>query len=39
MLVWGVGGQTLANTYNKLSIKRSFLCTLHFGGVRGFAKT
>ena len=33
----GVGGQTFANTYNKLSIKKVF-CTLHFGGVTGFAK-
>ena len=35
----GSGGQTLANTYNKLSIKMSFCRTLRFGVFTGFAKT
>ena len=33
-----LGEQTLANTYNKLSIKKN-LCTVHFGGVTDFSKT
>ena len=35
----GWGRQTLANTYNKLSIKKSFCHTLRFGVFTGFAKT
>jgi len=35
---WGVGGQTLANTYNKLSIKRNFYVLYIFGVLQVFQK-
>ena len=34
----GWGGQTLANTYNKLSIKKSSCRTVCFGGLQAFQK-
>ena len=38
MLVWGVGGQTLSNTYNKLTIKRSFSVLYILGVLQDFQK-